>query len=227
MIRAAGPATGPLPFREGLAFLGHSVPIGAANFLRMLTLGSDVLLLGLFVSEADVGQYSVGFKLYSVSLSVLALYLVILLPHLARAAGRSSADVKTAVNAALVRSLLAAIPLIAIGFVLAGTILHLLFARETAAATSVFQILLLALPAGLASGHFRTALIALKRQRLDVKIVAAGTALHVAVKLALISTLGLTGAAWGTLAGECVLLILAWLAVRQALREPAGPFGGS
>jgi O-antigen/teichoic acid export membrane protein len=223
MVRTVGPVIRPLPLSKALAFFGTSLPIGVANFLRMLTLGSDVLLLGLFVAEADVGQYSVGFKLYSVSLSVLALYFVILLPHLAREASRSPSAMKSAVKSALGRSLLAAIPLTGAGILLAGMILHLLFARESAAATRVLQILLLALPAALASGHFRMALIALRRQRLDVNLVAAGTGIHVATKLALIPALGMTGAAWGTLVGECALLVLAWIAARKVMRNPAGP----
>jgi O-antigen/teichoic acid export membrane protein len=221
LIRAVGPIARPLPISEALTFLRISIPIGVANFLRMLTLGSDVLLLGLFIAEADVGQYSVGFKLYSVSLSVLALYFVILLPHLAREASRSPAAIRQAVHSALRRSLLAAIPLTGIGLLLAGSILHLLFARESAGATRVFQILLLALPAVLASGHFRTALIALKRQQLDVGLVAAATIIHVAAKLLLIPILGMTGAAWGTLVGECALLVLAWNAARKAMSDSA------
>src|SRR5260221_9630879 len=129
MVGSDGPVAIWVPVLNALAFLGTSLPIGVAKFLRMLTLGSEVLSLGLFVAEADVGQYSVGFKLYSVSLSVLALYFVILLPHLAREASRSAAAVKSAVRIALGRSLLAAIPLAGAGIFLARMILHMLFAR--------------------------------------------------------------------------------------------------
>jgi O-antigen/teichoic acid export membrane protein len=220
MLRTVGPATRPLPLGAALTLLRDSLPIGGANYLRLLTFGSDVLLLGLFVSDAQLGQYSVGFKLYSVGTSMLSVFFtVLLLPHLATHTAAGPSAFRTTLYSSLVRSLAVVAPLAVIGSLWAGTILHLLFARASDAATAICQVLLLALPANLIAGHFRSALIALGRQRLDVRLVAIGAMVHVAAKLILIPLCGMIGAAWGTLLGETVLMLLAWQACRATTRE--------
>ena len=220
MIRTVDAAARPLPFAAGLKFLRESLPIGGANYLRLLTFGSDVLLLGLFVTDTKLGQYSVGFKLYSVGVSMLSVYFTVwLLPHIAAKTTASPVALRSSSHSILCKSLAVVAPLAVIGSLLAGTILQLLFARASEAATAVCQVLLLALPANLVAGHFRSVLIAVGRQRLDVRLVAAGAIVHVAAKLILIPTLGMIGAAWGTLLGETMLMLLAWQASRTVLRD--------
>jgi O-antigen/teichoic acid export membrane protein len=198
-----------MPASESLHFLRDSLPIGGAAYLRTLTIGSDVLLLGLFVSETDVGLYSTGFKLYSLGLSLITLYLAVLLPQMSAQAARKPASLQPALNTALRRSLLAAAVGTPAAWFLTGFALRLLFGPPFAAATEAVQILFLALPAHLVAGHFRTALVAVGRQRQDLGIVGAATLAHVAAKLCLIPFLGINGAAWGTLFGEIALMLLA------------------
>ncbi len=128
MLRAVGPASRPLPLGKALTLLRESLPIGGANYLRLLTFGSDVLLLGLFVSDAELGQYSVGFKLYSVGSSVLAVFLsALLLPQLAAQTTSGSAAARATLYSNLGKSLAVVAPAAVIGSLLAGTILPLLF----------------------------------------------------------------------------------------------------
>jgi len=220
MLWIVGPAARPLPVGAALTLLRESLPIGGANYLRLLTFGSDVLLLGLFVSDVELGQYSVGFKLYSVGSSVLAVFLsAMLLPQLATQSTLGMARFRSTLYANLGKSLAVVAPGAVIGSLLAARILPLLFTRAADAAIAICQVLLLALPANLVAGHFRVALVALGRQRLDMRLVAAGAAIHVAAKLALIPLYGMIGAAWGTLLGETALMLLAWQACRTSLRE--------
>ena len=220
IVRKIGPVTKPLPAGAMLAFLRRSLPIGGANILRGLVVGSDVLLLGLFVGKAEVGLYSGAFKLYSLGLSLIILYFTVLLPHLASQAGNDTTTLGARLYPALARALLAAIPIMLAGIFLARAVLHLLFGGNFEEATPALQILILALPLHLAAGHFRTAFVALGRQRLDLRLVALAAIVHVAAKLLLIPRLGITGAAWGTVAGEAALLVLAWRAGRAALSDP-------
>jgi hypothetical protein len=50
-LRTIGPAKHPLPLGAALKLLRDSLPIGLANYLRLLTIVSDVMLLGLFVTD--------------------------------------------------------------------------------------------------------------------------------------------------------------------------------
>ena len=140
-----------------------------------------------------------------------------MLPHLASQAGDELTTLRTRLYSAMARALPAAIPITLAGLVLSRAVLHLLFGGNFEEATTALQILILALPLHLAAGHFRTALVALGRQRLDLRLVALAAIVHVAVKLLLIPRLGITGAAWGTLVGETALLMLAWNAGRRVL----------
>jgi O-antigen/teichoic acid export membrane protein len=217
IVRNIGPVTRPLPAGPMLASLRRALPIGGANILRGLVVGSDVLLLGLFVGKAEVGLYSGAFKLYSLGLSLILLYFTVLLPHLASPGGDDSTSLRSRLYPALARALLAAIPTTLAGLVLARAVLHLLFGGDFEGATTALRILILALPLHLAAGHFRTAFVALGRQRLDLRLVALTAIVHVAVKLLLIPRLGITGAAWGTFVGEAALLVFAWNAGRTVL----------
>ena len=219
MLRTIGPATHPLSLGAAFKLLRDSLPIGLASYLRLLTIVSDVMLLGLFVTDAELGQYSVGFRLYSAGISVLSVYFVVLLPHLATHATASPKVFRSALYSSLQRSLAVVGPLTLVGGLFTGVILHLLFPRASDAATGVCQVLMLAVPVNLIAGHFRSALVARGRQRLDARLVAMGAMVHVAVKLILIPALGMIGAAWGTLLGETVLMLLSWQACRAALRE--------
>ena len=176
------------------------------------------MLLGLLTGAADVGSYSGAFKLFSLGLSVAALYQSVLLPDLARRATVSASAVRPALNASLQRSLLVAVPVSLAGLVLARPVMHLLFPPAFDVATGALQILLIALPLHLAAGHFRTALVATGRQRRDLGLVTAGAIIHIAAKLLLIPLLGISGAAWGTLAGEAMLLFASWRVARAIER---------
>jgi O-antigen/teichoic acid export membrane protein len=219
IVRTMGPVTRPLPLVETWRFLEASLPIGGANILRGAVVGSDVLLLGLFASKAEVGLYGAAFKLYSLGLSLGTMYFALLLPHLAARNEQSFAAVKTAMHAASRRTLLAATPIVVAALLLAGPVLHLLFGASFEAATGALRILVLALPLNLVAGHFRILLVATGRQRRDLSLVAIGTVVHVSAKLILIPAVGFNGAAWGTLVGEAALMLLSWFASAPAAEK--------
>jgi O-antigen/teichoic acid export membrane protein len=207
--------------RAALNYLRQSVPIGSANIVRGLTVGSDIVLLGLFASESDVGLYSASFKLYSLGLSLILLYGTVLLPQLAACGAGNDAEMRSVVRVSLRRTLLVALAVLLIGLVTAGAVLQLLFGPNFEASAQVLRVLLVALPANLIAGHCRSILVAGNRQRHDLRVAAIGMLVHVATKLGLIPLLGITGAAWGTVAGEAALMLLSWGAVHFRLESPA------
>jgi O-antigen/teichoic acid export membrane protein len=219
IVRGIGPVRRPLPLTETLSFLRESLPIGGANLLRGIMPGSDILLLRLFVSEDDVGQYAAALKLYSLGSALLMAYFAVVFPHLASRASKSAADLQVAMSTGVRRSLLAALPLTAAGLALAPFLLRFLFGPDFDDVDGVLRILFLVLPLQLLAGQWRAALVALGRQRYDLGLVTVGAIVHVGAKLTLIPALGVAGAAWGTFAGEIVLMSLAWYAIRTVLRD--------
>jgi len=228
LVRAFGALPRPLPLRAASQILRESLPIGGANIVRGLTAGSDILLLGLFVSEAAVGIYGAGFKLYSLGAAIIALYVSVLLPHLAASRlERKPADrgddrgrdlLRTTMQRALGPALLAAAVVVPVAWLAAGLALRLLFGPDFEGGADTLRILLVALPLTLVAGHFRSALVVLGRQRLDLGLAAFGAGVHVAAKLVLIFVVGPMGCALGTIAGEAMLALCACIAY---YRQPA------
>jgi len=218
-VRTIGPVRRAAALPAALRFLRQSLPIGAANLLRAFTVGSDVLLLGLFADKAGVGLYSGAFKLYSLGLACVMLYMTVLLPHLARCAAVSRPAVGIALRTALGRSLLVALPATLTGFFLARASLMILFGPRFDAATGILQVLLLAAFVNLIAGQYRTALVASGCQRQDLAAVAASAIAHVVAKLVLIPQFGAAGTACGTLLGEAMLMFTAMSLVRTTIRE--------
>jgi O-antigen/teichoic acid export membrane protein len=224
LILRYGPLSRGMARPEALRFLRDSLPIGGAAYVRLLINSSDVLLLGLFVSDGDLGMYSTAFKLYALGTSVIIIYLGVLLPQLAAHAARDSAAVTPALQTSLRRTLLAATVVTPAAMFFATTALRLLFGAPFVAAGPALQILFLAWPALIASGHFRIALVAHGRQRQDLRLIAAAAFAHAISKICLIPWLGINGAACGTLASEVFLMIIAgqaWnLQEQSAERQP-------
>ncbi|MGE5194507.1 MAG: oligosaccharide flippase family protein [Deltaproteobacteria bacterium] len=219
IVRGIGPVIRPLPLTAALRFLREALPIGGTNLLRGIMPGSDVLLLGLFLGKAEVGQYAAALKLYSLGSALLAAYFAVLFPHLASRAAGSIANVKAAMATGIRRSFLAAVPITAVALLLAPGVLRFLYGPDFDGATGVLRILLLVLPLQLLAGHWRAALVAAGRQRYDLGLVACGAVVHVGAKLTLIPAVGIGGAAWGTFAGEATLLLLSWYATHAVLRD--------
>jgi O-antigen/teichoic acid export membrane protein len=191
-----------------------AMPIGGSQILRSVALGSDALLLGFFVALNYIGWYNGAYKLYLLMLSGTAIYFVILLPRLSERVKVSAAAVRQEVMASLARTLpLAVLPLLGIGLLAAPLLARLYHNTSFAAGALSLQVLLVALLFTFISSHFRNALLAQGRQHQDLRYVLIATITHVVLKLALIPTMGIAGAAIGTCVGEGVLALLGARAV--------------
>ena len=155
--------------------------------------------------------------------SLVATYFVILLPDLVRRATESSDSLRSLLRASLGWSVPVASAVLFVGVLLAKWIVTSVYGPGFADAAPVLQILLVTLLIYLMSAHFRNALIAQGRQHRNLGNVAVSTLVHIGAKLILIPTLGLVGAALGTLLGESALLVLGYRWVRNTPRQAEHP----
>ena len=217
----------PLPFREWPQLLRHSLPFAGSQLLRGAALGLDLVLLGAFlVPSNQIGWFSGALKLFLLCGGTITVYCMILLPRLSSRFA-ISAD---AMRGELRRSMQTMLPLSAVAAVTVGAAARPLLrmvggsaAFEQAAPS--LQVLLASLVIALVNGHIRNALFAMGRQRLDLRIVAGSTAVHLVLKISMIPLLGILGVALGTLGGETALLLLGiWVLRRELSRADAvGP----
>lgn len=219
MLRTVGPLRAPLRPRELSGLLRDSATIGGTQLLRGLAIGSDLILLGLFVAPTAVGLYAAAFKIFQLLLGFAASYFIILLPRIAERShdGRAMAE---ELRGSLRRVLPLALVAMLVLALVAGPMLRLLFGQEFGGAATPMRILALALLINVTLRHYRQVLLARGLQRTDWQSSLIGGAVHVAAKLALIPSLGIVGAALGTLVGETALLCLQRRAALRAIATP-------
>jgi O-antigen/teichoic acid export membrane protein len=222
--RAVGPLGRPVP-REWPGIITQAAPIGTARVLRSLALGTDPIVLAFFVPLEEVGWYGGAYKLFLLSVSLSAVYFVVLFPRLVGKVRTSPAALRDEVTGSLRRTLPVALPATAGAVLLAGEALRVLYGPPFAAAAPALRLLLLAALANLVGAHYRNVLLSTNRQRLDLALVAASAGGELVLKVLLIPPLGPAGVALGTLVGESALALATWQATRGLLgrreRRPA------
>lgn len=216
-----GAPGGPPPAEASgpLAAARAAWPICATQLVRTLALSSDLLLLSAFVGAAALGHYAAAFRLFYVMMSVANAYFVVMMPRIFAAAARPHPALAGELRASLRRTL----PLAALGVVLLALasplVMGLMFGAGFREAAPALALLGAATAVSLVGRHYRQVLLARRRQVDDLRNSAAGAAVHLLAKLALIPLLGITGAALGTLLGESAILLIQR---RAAARELEG-----
>ncbi len=190
------------------------VPITGTQLVRMAGLGSDVIILAVFVGRDEIGLFAAAFKIFGFLLGLGTAYFVILLPRVAQ--NRAGAAMSLELSASLRRTLPpAVVVVVAIGLA-AEPLMKLLFGEPFAASAPVLQLLSLAWLANVWHRHYRQVLLARGMHGTDFQHSAASCMVHLATRVALIPLLGIVGAALGMLLGELFLLLVQR---RTALRE--------
>ena len=219
--RRLGPLERPLSLQNSCRLFRDAAPVGAAQIVRAIALGSDLVLLGLFVSFHDVGLYACAHRVFAAGISLATAYCVILLPRLSRAAAQSNWHLSAELSGSLGRTVLPALAAALAGIGLAKPLLTVLFGATAAPAEGALQVLTIVLFVFVLNAHTRTTLLAMGRQRENLGHVGVSAVVHVLAKLVLIPIMGIAGAALGTLIGETVLLLLGGAAIRRHLQGPA------
>ncbi len=204
----------PSPARAWPALLRRSAPIGGARLLRALSLGSDLILLGMFVSMTELGWYTGAYRLFLLGLALLAQYFVVLFPRMARVASEGTVAIRREIRSSAAFGLAVAVPASAVAALAAGSLLQRLFGASFVAAAPSLRLLIVALLLNFLGSHYRNALICLNRQHADLSLVATATVVHLVAKLIFIPLLGIQGAALGMLLGEAVVALLGWWLLR-------------
>jgi O-antigen/teichoic acid export membrane protein len=216
---SAPPAGAKLPVA---AYLRGSFPFGATQVLRTVALGSDLILADFYAPPYQVGIYAAAYRIFTLLLSVSALYSVVILPSIVRSGTKGQAHLRASLSQRLTRPGLAVAVVLLIGALWSPDALGLIFGREFAAGGIVLDILLVALLANFWSRGYRCALIATGQQVSEMRATFGATAANIAVKLILTPFMGLTGIAIGTLFGEVLqALLVRRIAMRAVAALPA------
>lgn len=197
--------------------LRGSTPMAVTLGLAMLSFSFDSLLIGLMLGAGPVGLYAAAYRLVSVPLAVGAAYFTGLYPHLTAAHRESPDAFRASVRHSIRLTWSLALGGAAVGWIVAGPALDLIYGGDYAAAVPALRILIVSAAASLMRSTWGWALNAVNLTHLEASSGTAATVTNVVLNLILIPTYGLVGAAVATLTSETLWLLMAGRYYRRRL----------
>lgn len=185
-----------------------ALPLGMGTVLAHASANLPPLVLGILMTNADVGIYSAAGKLVTFLLVVDRVIATLLLPASARSAGRSAEALSQMLNGSLKWMIIIALPLCTGGSILAHRIIPLVFGERYAAAGDVFSVLIWFFIATLLHTVCTTGLIAAGQEKLYGRIMMIGAAVYLCTTLGLTSLYGPIGAAVAVVCSESVTAVI-------------------
>lgn len=217
-------ASAPPTYRTS-AWIRSTIPFGLSAALLLLNGRTDILALGLFHPDAEVGVYRVAVQMVLPVLFAQQAVNAIQAPHIAHlfAAGdmkRLQAMVTQSSRAVLAVAASAAFVIVVFG----EPLIRLLFGSEYEAAYQPLLILAIGQTINSATGSVASLLNMTGHERDTTRIILVAAILNVTLNVLLTPTMGMTGAATATATTLVVWNVLMWFAVRRRIGIYASPF---
>jgi O-antigen/teichoic acid export membrane protein len=187
--------------------LSHLKSLSGFSFWIFLTASgslvfsyADTLLIGYFMSTADVGIYRTAFQLTSIASFTTLAFHTVLYPKISSWAAQGQlTDIENSLARAITYSLLLAIPTCIGGWILGEKLLYYLYGTSFTAGISALYFLLLVQIVNVFMYLGTMSLGALNRPKDAFNITLIAAILNILLDIALIPVMGITGAAVATL----------------------------
>lgn len=217
--RVAGPLK-PRFRARWLKWIAASIaPFFATMALVMSYNYFDVLMLGHFRSELEVGIYAAIYVFFAGLVLVPSAFGNAFLPRMSKAHDERTDGVAKAADPALRILLMLSAPVVTVVLLAAEELLQIAFGREYTSGAFGFRVLLSSAPFVFLFWFLRGTLVAMGRVQSLLLITAVGLVTNILLNLVLIPRYGLEGACVATLVAEVVLLAQASrLVTRQGVQ---------
>ncbi len=218
---------GATPNYRTALWLKSSIPFGLTTALTTINGQTDILALGVFGSDADVGTYRVAVQLATLIIFGLQVVNGIQSPHVAHmyAAGDMQ-RLRKLIARSSQAVVLFALPVTLVLVFFGKPIIALAFGKEFEGAYVPLVILSVGQLVNAAMGSVGLLLNMTGHEQDTMKSVLVGAVLNVVLCFTLIPTLGMIGAALATAVTLVVWNVLMWLKVRRHLGiEPSALIG--
>ncbi len=202
---------------EWRRILLDTLPIALSVVLNLIYFRIDTVFLSLMQSAAVVGLYSAAYKILEILTQFPAMFVGLVLPALT-AAYLTPDRFRSIFQRSFDVVVLAALPMVTGGILLAEPIVRFINGDEFAPAAPYLRILLVAvgmLYLSSLSGH---TIVAIRKQRTMVWGYLAVSVLGVALYLLLIPRLSAMGAAIGTVATETAIMLIGYTLILRTMR---------
>jgi len=161
---------------------------------------ADTILIGFFMSNADVGIYRTAFQLTSIATFTTLTFHTVLYPKISNwGAHEQVREIENSLARAFTYSLLLAIPTCVGGWILGERLLYFLYGASFVEGTSALYFLLLVQVVNVFMFLGTMSLNALNRPKDAFRITVIAAIANILLDLAFIPLIGITGAAVATL----------------------------
>jgi O-antigen/teichoic acid export membrane protein len=179
---------------------------------------ADTILIGYFMTEADIGIYRVTFQLASIASFMAIVFHTVLYPRISKwHAENNIMMIEKALTRSFTYSLFLAIPIIAGGILLSDKLLYYLYGASFESGAPVLVILLFVQLANIFLYLQTMCLVAMDRPRTSFYITAISAVLNILLNIVLIPSMGILGAAIASLATMSMNAVLAYFMLKSSL----------
>jgi O-antigen/teichoic acid export membrane protein len=194
-----------------------AIPLGLTLAVAEIYFRADTFILALSRPAADVGHYSLAYRLYELLALLPAMVMASVYPLLSRQLVTDRAAAAQTLRATARAFFTLGVPLAAGGLVIAPELARLAGGDEFAAAADPLRLLLIAAALAYLSGLFGFALIAGGQERATLWLSLTALVVNLALNVALVPAHGATAAAAIAVGSEALLLAGGWLLLRRRL----------
>lgn len=201
---------------------GQSGFIATSELIRGLAFLSDVLIVSFFFHDSTVGHFSAAYRIYLLLVAVAAMYSIVLLPRLSRAAQQGMRELRIELGSTFLWTLPPMAALTIAFIALVPWAFPLAFGTDFSEAIPALQWLSIAASLNFVHRNYSRTLIALGLAHIDLQAKAAVTFAGILLKILGTWEWGITGTALALVAGEFILLVwLGWVTHKRLGWEAA------
>jgi len=201
----------------------------AAVIIGQAVLNLPVILLGVFATAFDIGNFSAASKLIFFLLSIDRAVYILFYPLVARSIATTPAEVGNQVSRILNYILIAILPICAGGLVLARPVIMLVFGSQYEDSVILLQILVFYFLFTILNSIFAFVIIAAGKEKQYSAIIVSVSSLLLVLLVPLTYYWKAAGASFGMVAGEFVMMMLMFHQCRKVIStklvfNPTKPF---
>ena len=203
---------------KGAAWLKSSIPFGLSAALQLINGRTDVLTLGLFRTDAEIGIYRVASQMAAVVVFALLSVNMIQGPHIAHLYSRGDMQMlQKMITRSAQAVMLFALPVVIVIVVFGELIIRIVFGPEYESAYVPLVILCVGQLVNASMGSVGALLNMTGHERDTTKSILVAAVVNVALNLSLVPLWGIIGAAVAT---ACTLIawnLVMWHKVRARI----------
>lgn len=200
------------------AIMAVTWPLSISVVLNLIYFRLDTVFLSIFKGSHDVGLYGAAYKVLEILVTFPTLFVGLVLPILTYHATTNRDRFISVFQKSFDVIVLAALPLVVGGVVLAKPIIVLVGGAEFSGAAVIFQLLLIAVAflfAGSLSGH---TIVAINKQRQMVWGYLTVAIVGIVLYLLLIPRFSYYGAAIGTIITEGTIALIGFIIILRTMQ---------